>query len=282
MSGAGAGTVGMVGLGLLGGAIADRLARAGFAVYGYDVRPECGGEARSAAEVGSRARRIVLSLPNSDIAATVLAEMEPHLAQGALIVDTTTGDPEQIAGFGARLAARGVRYLDATVGGSSKLVREGAAIVMVGGDAGAFEECRDLFDCFAGRAFHVGPCGSGARMKLVFNLVLGLNRAVLAEALSFAAKYGVDPAGALEVLKAGAAYSKVMDIKGEKMLKGDFTPEARLSQHLKDVRLILAAAGRCGAKVPLSKVHQELLEQAEKAGFGGMDNSAVIRAFEQE
>jgi len=90
----------------------------------------------------------------------------------------------------------------------------------------------------------------------------------------------VDPATALEVLKAGAAYSKVMDIKGGKMLSGDFTPEARLSQHLKDVRLILAAAGQCGAKVPLSEIHRALLEQAEAAGFGALDNSAVIKAFE--
>jgi 3-hydroxyisobutyrate dehydrogenase-like beta-hydroxyacid dehydrogenase len=150
---------------------------------------------------------------------------------------------------------------------------------MVGGEPGAFEQCRDLFDSFAGRAFHVGPCGSGARMKLVFNLVLGLNRAVLAEALSFAARYGVDPAAALDVLKAGAAYSKVMDIKGGKMLTGDFTPEARLSQHLKDVRLILSAAEHCGAKVPLSEIHRALLEQAEAAGFGTLDNSAVIKAF---
>jgi 3-hydroxyisobutyrate dehydrogenase-like beta-hydroxyacid dehydrogenase len=119
-------------------------------------------------------------------------------------------------------------------------------------------------------------------MKLVFNLVLGLHRAVLAEALSFAGSYGIDPAAALEVLKAGAAYSKVMDIKGGKMLSGDFTPEARLSQHLKDVRLIVAAAERCGAMVPLSEIHRELLERAEAAGFGAMDNSAVIKAFEVE
>jgi 3-hydroxyisobutyrate dehydrogenase-like beta-hydroxyacid dehydrogenase len=272
-------TVGLIGLGLLGGAIAERLTQAGFVVYGYDVRPECGGQAASAADVARNARRILLSLPNSDIGAAVLDEITPHLTAGALVIDTTTGDPDQIAGFGAALAACGVRYLDATVGGSSKLVREGAAIVMVGGEPGAFEQCRDLFDSFAGRAFHVGPCGSGARMKLVFNLVLGLNRAVLAEALSFAARYGVDPAAALDVLKAGAAYSKVMDIKGGKMLTGDFTPEARLSQHLKDVRLILSAAEHCGAKVPLSEIHRALLEQAEAAGFGTLDNSAVIKAF---
>jgi 3-hydroxyisobutyrate dehydrogenase-like beta-hydroxyacid dehydrogenase len=116
-------------------------------------------------------------------------------------------------------------------------------------------------------------------MKLVLNLVLGLHRAVLAEALCFASAMDLDPAAALEVLKAGPAYSRVMDTKGHKMLACDFSVEARLSQHLKDVRLILAAGARCGAHLPLSFVHRMILEQAEAAGFGPADNSAVIQAF---
>ena len=140
---------------------------------------------------------------------------------------------------------------------------------MAGGDAEAFARCRDLFACFAPRAFHLGPCGSGARMKLVVNLVLGLNRAALAEGLAFAAACGVDPAVALEVLKAGVSYSRVMDTKGPKMLAADFTPEARLSQHLK------------GARLPLSGLHRELLERLEAAGLGAADNCAIIEAFRQ-
>jgi 3-hydroxyisobutyrate dehydrogenase-like beta-hydroxyacid dehydrogenase len=119
-------------------------------------------------------------------------------------------------------------------------------------------------------------------MKLVLNLVLGLNRAVLAEGLCYAAAAGVDPAAALEILKAGPAYSRVMDTKGQKMLAGDFTAEARLSQHLKDVRLILESGARAGASLPLSSVHRALLEKAEAAGFGAADNSAVIKAFAKE
>ena len=117
-------------------------------------------------------------------------------------------------------------------------------------------------------------------MKLVANLALGLNRAVLAEALGFAQHYGISPTDALEVLKAGAAYSRVMDDKGEKMLHHDFTVEAKLSQHLKDVRLILAAAAAHGGKVPLSQVHRELLQRLEAAGYGEMDNSAIVMAYE--
>ena len=117
-------------------------------------------------------------------------------------------------------------------------------------------------------------------MKLVVNLALGLNRAVLAETLSFARACEVSPTDALEVLKAGAAYSRVMDDKGDKMLHHDFTVEARLSQHLKDVRLILEAAARKHAKTPLSTVHRQLLESLEKSGYGDADNSAIIMAYD--
>jgi 3-hydroxyisobutyrate dehydrogenase-like beta-hydroxyacid dehydrogenase len=117
-------------------------------------------------------------------------------------------------------------------------------------------------------------------MKLVVNLVLGLNRAALAEGLAFARACGLDPGEALRVLRAGAAYSQVMDAKGRKMVDHDFRPQARVAQHLKDVRLILAEAERAGAAVPLSELHRQLLERVVAAGLGDADNAAVIRAFE--
>ena len=119
-------------------------------------------------------------------------------------------------------------------------------------------------------------------MKLIFNLVLGLNRAVLAEALSFACAVGVPPQQTLEILKAGTAYSRVMDNKGEKMLNGDFVTQAKLSQHLKDVRLILSTGRRVKAKLPLCSLHRKLIQQLESNGHGSLDNSAIIKAFEQD
>jgi 3-hydroxyisobutyrate dehydrogenase-like beta-hydroxyacid dehydrogenase len=116
-------------------------------------------------------------------------------------------------------------------------------------------------------------------MKLVVNLVLGLNRAALAEGLALAHHCGLDPTAALEVLRAGPAYSRMMDIKGAKMLAGDFTPQARLAQHLKDVRLILKLGEASGARLPLSTLHRALLEQLAAAGYHDADNSAIIRAF---
>ena len=175
---------------------------------------------------------------------------------------------------------RGIHYLDATIAGSSAQVRRGDVIVMIGGDGTAVQACDDLLRTFAKQSFHLGPCGSGARMKLVVNLVLGLNRAVLAEGLAFANACGVDLAAALDVLQAGPAFSRVMETKGRKMLERNFQPQARLHQHLKDVRLILAEAAKHGAKTPLSAVHRQLLEALDAAGYGDEDNSAIVRAFD--
>src|SRR5262245_28477966 len=281
--------VGMIGLGLLGSALAERFLRSGHAVVGYDIDPDrCrllaslgGRPTDSAGMVVRDAGRTVLSLPTTDEVETVLAEAAPDMRAGMVVVDTTTGDPDRRPSVGARLAESGVRYLDAAVVGSSELVRSADAVALVGGDQAEAYACADLFDCFARQWFYLGPWGSAARMKLVVNLVLGLNRAVLAEGLAFARACGLDPAVALGVLRAGAAYSRVMDTKGPKMVGGDFDPQARLAQHFKDVRLILAEAERSGATVPLSELHRELLDHLVAAGLGDADNAAIIRAFEE-
>lgn len=282
--------IGLIGVGLVGGALSRRLLAAGYDVIAFDTAPgqldhlrALGGVAAgSAREAAAGARRVLLSLPTSGIAATVLAEILPCLAAGAIVMDTTTGEPDEIAAFGVKLASAGVEYIDATIGGSSQQVQAGEAIMICGGDAKTFAACQDLLAVCSRQAFHVGPCGAGARMKLVFNLVLGLNRAALAEGLSYASAVGIDPAAALAILKAGPAYSRVMDIKGHKMIAADFSVEARLSQHLKDVRLILASGVRRGLRLPLSEAHRTLLEKAEACGYGAADNSAIVKAFERE
>src|SRR5262245_432194 len=282
------GKIGIVGLGLVGSAISERLIATGFEMSGYDInkarmdefRVAGGAPAASAPDAALGNLFVLLSLPTSDIAASVIEQTESGLAPGVIVIDTTTGEPAQMAAFGARLARRDVLYLDASVGGSSRQVRYGEAMVICGGEPQAFAACAELFRACFSQAFHVGPCGAGARMKLALNLVLGLNRAALAEGLSYARACGLDPALALEIFKAGPAYSRAMDVKGHKMIGGDFTPDARLSQHLKDVRLILATAEACGARAPLSELHRALLEEAEAAGYGAADNSAIIKVFE--
>jgi len=277
-------TVGMIGLGLMGTALTERLLEAGYAVWVHNRTRE-----KAAALVARGAQwadnplavcdRVLISLYTTDTVEEVLGQLDGGLRPGQILIDTTTGEPEQTVRLGARLAVRGVHYLDAPISGSSEQTRRGEATAIVGGPQEAFAACRDLFDCCAQKAIYAGPCGSGSRMKLVSNLVLGLNRAELAEGLVFAQTQGIDLEAALQVLMGSMAYSRIMDTKGRKMIEGDFRTQARLSQHLKDIRLILAAAAAAGQELPLTETHRRLLETAEAAGFGDADNSAIIRAF---
>ncbi|MFP6766218.1 MAG: NAD(P)-dependent oxidoreductase [Planctomycetaceae bacterium] len=280
-------SVSCIGLGLLGSAMTSRLIGAGWKVSGFDISADrclafgqSGGLVATSALDAAANSILLLSLPTSDIAGAVLSEIESVLRPGTIVVDTTTGRPGQMELFARKLAARDIVYLDATVGGASQLMRDGEAILMCGGDSAAFDRCGQLFSDLARQTFYCGPSGSGARMKLVMNLVLGLNRAVLAEGLSFAERLGIDAGQTLEVLKSGPAWSRAMDHKGKKMLSAEFGPQARLAQHLKDVRLILELAEQVEAVVPLSQVHSALLTQLVEQGSGDLDNSAIIRAYQ--
>jgi 3-hydroxyisobutyrate dehydrogenase-like beta-hydroxyacid dehydrogenase len=278
--------VGLIGLGLLGSAMAERLAAAGYVVHGFDTNSErrdafaaAGGVfCDSASSVFQNSSTVVLSLPNSKIVAEVLTECCDRIERH-LIIDTTTGAPEDARLFSSQLESHGACYLDATVVGSSEQTRQGHVITLIGGTAEGFEQACPLLKCFSTQQCYTGPSGTGATAKLIVNLVIGLNRAVLAEALNLAKCCQMDQRSILEILRSGAAYSKVMDVKGEKMIAEDFTPQARLDQHWKDVALILELGRSTNAAVPLSELHSQLLERVSAMGFGQLDNSAIIKAF---
>lgn len=286
----GIGNVGIVGLGLLGGAIAARLVERGFSVVGYDANESRRDVAlndgvvvvNSAAEVAAKCELVLLSLPTGDISALVVRELAPQLHRGQIIVDTTTAAAEQMIALAGLLTPLGVAFVEAEVAGSSVQVRRGEVLVFVSGDDAVVAKCRPVLEAFAVAVHHAGNTGDAARWKLVHNLLLGLHRAVLAEGLVLAEALGLDASRILEVLKQSPAASAVMTTKGAKMLTRDFAPQATVRQHLKDVRLILAAAAACGAETPLSQLHASLLERASELGYAEADNSAIMAAFSRK
>ncbi len=279
--------VGLIGLGLLGSALSERLISAGYQIQGFDVNEDRratlhsigGSPLDSAVAVIQSCQTILLSLPDSKSVSDVMESVHSSLDRH-LIIDTTTGAPDDSARLGEFLSRSHVEYLDATVVGSSEQARRCETMVLSGGTLAGFEAALPVLRCFSSQQFHTGSWGTGATAKLIVNLVLGLNRAVLAEALNLARRTGMDQRSMLEILRSGAAYSRVMDLKGEKMLSGDFAPQARLDQHAKDVRLILDVGKSSGSQLPLSELHSVLLERASMLGFGQQDNSAIIKAFE--
>ena len=285
-------SVGLIGLGLVGTAIAERLLAEGFEVLGFDIdSAKCdqlvksGGKiAQSAAEVGEKTQRVILSLPETSVVLEVVEGAGGILEAATAaryVIDTTTGDPDETAALAKRLANDGIEFLDAPFSGSSGQVRNKEVVFMVGGEKSAFEACGDIFEALSDKIFYLGESPSGSRAKLASNLILGLNRLALAEGLVFAGKLGLELEGFLELLKVTPAYSAAMDVKGKKMLAGDFEPQARLRQHCKDVSIILKYAQELGQELPLSKAHLDVLEKATEAGDGDLDNSAVIREIQR-
>jgi 3-hydroxyisobutyrate dehydrogenase-like beta-hydroxyacid dehydrogenase len=279
--------VGLVGVGLLGQALAHRLHAAGFEVVGFDIDPdrnarlaELGG--RPAASIADLARHcdpIVLAVFSTDqVEGVVEDELLPALGDGSgkVVLCASTCDPDRIAALGRRVAPRGLRLLETPVSGASGQVSRGEGVGLIGGDPQVASAVAPVLRAMFPTCFHIGEVGDGGRAKLAVNLILGLNRLAMAEGLVFAERVGLDPAAFLEVARASAAYSQVMDIKGAKMVRGEFVPEGRVTQHLKDVHLMLEQAERAKQRLPLLEIHADVLGACVRHGEGELDNSAVI------
>jgi 3-hydroxyisobutyrate dehydrogenase-like beta-hydroxyacid dehydrogenase len=271
----------------MGEVYAKRLLDAGIPVVGFDIDParrarlnEIGGRAvNSIAELAAPARCIIIAVFNTDQVADVIENhLLPALGDGSnkIVLCMSTCDPDQVAALAARVMPRGIRYLDVPVSGTSDQVRRGDGVALIGGDSAIAGEVTDVFDALFARRFHVGKIGDGGRAKLAVNLILGLNRLALAEGIVFAERLGLDPAAFLDVARGSASYSQVMETKGPKMVSGDFSPEGRAKQTLKDVHLMLGQAAGVGQKLAMLEVHAAVLEACVRAGEADLDNSVII------
>jgi 3-hydroxyisobutyrate dehydrogenase-like beta-hydroxyacid dehydrogenase len=274
--------VGLIGVGLMGEVYARRLIAAGFGVIGFDVDParneqlkQIGGRIGALADIARQCDPIVLAVFSTDQVEEVVERALVPAAAGKIVICTSTCDPDRIAGLGARVA-REIRLLEAPVSGTSAQVRQGDGVGLIGGDVDVAQIAAPVLDALFPKRFHIGEIGDGGRAKLSINLILGLNRLALAEGLVFAARLGLDPEALLEVARASAAASQVMDTKGPKMVAGDFTAEGRVRQTLKDARLMIDQSRKVGQELPLLAVHAAVLEACVHRGDGEMDNSIVI------
>jgi 3-hydroxyisobutyrate dehydrogenase-like beta-hydroxyacid dehydrogenase len=213
------------------------------------------------------------------VEAVVENELLPALGQGSgkIVLCASTCDHERIAALGQRVATRGLRLLETPVSGASGQVSRGEGVGLIGGDPHVIPEVEPVLRAMFPTYFHIGKIGDGGRAKLAVNLILGLNRLALAEGLVFAERLGLDPEAFLKVARSSAAYSQVMDVKGAKMIHGEFAAEGRITQHLKDVHLMLEQAERIKQQLPMLEVHADVLEACVRQGEADLDNSAVIK-----
>ena len=284
--------IGLIGIGLMGEAFAERLIGGGLSVIGYDIDPAktarvatLGAQpAASIADVAQRCDVILLAVFSTDQVEEVVEHgMLPALGDHSskVVLCASTCDPDLIAALGARVAERGLTFIETPVSGTSEQVRRGQGVGLIGGDREVAARLAPVLNALFASHFHVGRIGDAGRAKLVINLILGLNRLALAEGLVFAARLGLDPAALLPIARASAAYSQVMDTKGPKMLARDFVPEGRVRQTLKDAHLMLDQARAVGQRLPLLEIHADVLEACLRAGDGDRDNSIVLEEIER-
>ena len=283
-------TVGLVGLGLLGHAIASRLRKAGHAVVGFDVLPEriaaltaLGGKAvPSAAAVARSAEAVCTLLPSLATAESAVTGKDGVLA-GAhadlTVIQMSTISPALTENLARQVTARHVGFLDCPVSGTSSMVERGDGIFFVGGDQSLYERWRPVLESVLPRAVHVGRVGQAMTLKLVANLLVALHSAAAAEALTLARKAGLDLDLALDVLNSSAATSSMLKVRGPMIVRGDFPAQMKLDLFMKDIHLMQEAAAAVGAPLPFTDLAERLYAAAQAAGHGGEDLAVVVTAL---
>jgi 3-hydroxyisobutyrate dehydrogenase-like beta-hydroxyacid dehydrogenase len=286
------GPVAIVGVGLLGTAVAARLLAAGVPVRGHDTRP---GQlealrarglapAGSVAEAAAGASAVFTILPSLDSVDRVVRGPDGLLdsaAPGTAILQMSTISPALTRELAAAAAARGLGFLDTPMSGTSSMVERGDCTIFVGGDPALAARCRPVLEAITGRIVHVGAAGDAALAKLATNLLVGLNTVAVAEALVLGARGGLPPARLLAVLRESAAGSRMLDVRGPLMVERRFDAQMKLDLFLKDFTLMLDEGLRAGAPLPLTSLARELCSAAVAAGRGGQDLAAVITTYER-
>ena len=281
-------TLGLVGVGRMGGAMARTLARAGFDLTLWNRDP---AKAETvAADIGARIAATPAELAGQvDVVLTSLADdaaanrvylgadgVVEGMGPGKVAIDTSTIDPSTVLGIGAAIAATGGAFVDCPVSGSVSTVEAGTLTIMAGGDAEVIDRIRPVLEPLSTRVVKTGPLGSGAVTKLAVNgLVHGLNVA-LAEALVLAEKAGVERETAYEVFAGGAGGAPFVQYKREAYLHPDDVPVAfSVDLVAKDLELITGLAERVGAPMRQAETTLAIVDAAISAGLGDSDMSAI-------
>ncbi|HZO96552.1 MAG TPA: NAD(P)-dependent oxidoreductase [Gaiellaceae bacterium] len=285
------GEVAFLGLGVMGGPMALRLARAGTPLVVWNRTPERAeplraagaGVASSPAEALARAEVAILMLADGPAVDAVLARGTPAFAErvaGTTVVHMGTTSPAYSRGLEADVLAAGGSYVEAPVSGSRGPAEEGSLVALLAGEAAAVERVRPLLAPVCGDAFVCGAVPAGLLTKLAVNVFLIALVSGLAEAFHFADRHGLDPGRLRAVLDAGPTASRVSREKARKLAERDFEVQASVSNVLENNRLVAEAARAAGAASPLLDACHALYAEALALGAGGEDMAAVVRALE--
>jgi 3-hydroxyisobutyrate dehydrogenase-like beta-hydroxyacid dehydrogenase len=281
-------TVGIIGLGIMGSAIARNLLERGWAVVGFDTEPSRRSElersgvmiAADAGAVASRAATIMTSLPNADAANAVATQIARCGMSGRIVIELSTLTIADKLHFKAILDPAGHIALDCPLSGTGAQAAARDLVVYASGDSAAIATCRDLFADFAKQSADLGAYGNGSRMKFVANLLVAIHNVASAEAMLLAERAGLDLNQVIEMVAPGAGGSRMFQMRAPMMAKRSYEPATmRISTWKKDMAIIAEFAGELGCDTPLFTTTQPVYTQALAMGLGDQDTAAVFEVL---
>ena len=280
--------VAFLGLGIMGRPMAANLAKAGHEVTVWNRTPgkevEGAKTATSPAEAVHGAEIVWMCVSDTKAVEALLfgsQGAESSLSEGMIVVDSSTISPTATRKFAERVRARGVQYVDAPVTGSKVGAEAATLIFIVGGEESAIERLKPLFSAMGKQFFRMGDTGKGQAAKLAMNLQIAMIYEGFAEALTLAAKLGVDAETILPLIQASMVKSGVVEYKAPFVLKRDYSPNFPLRLMYKDIRLALEAAKEARVKLPGLETVEEIYEVAADDGYQDLDYAATLALLEK-
>lgn len=277
--------IAVLGIGRMGLPMARRLCQAGHTVHVWNRSPAKaqalaadGATVHDTPGAAAAAGDLVISmLENGPVVASVLFEQGAAAAMrpGTLFIDMASIKPAEARDHAAWLAAAGIGHLDAPVSGGTVGAEAGTLAIMAGGSADDFARALPVLQAL-GRATHVGPTGAGQLAKLANQMIVGITIGAVAEALLMCEKGGADPAKVREAIGGGFAESRILQLHGERMVKRDFAPRARMAVQLKDMRNALETAAGMSFSAPVTEALERLYADAIDHGDADLDHSGLF------
>lgn len=281
--------VGVIGVGIMGSAMASNLLEAGHRVSGFDVDVSKTSAlvdrglmvAPGAVDVAATSEVVIFSLPTVTALRAVTEELSGSMFPGLVALETGTlpiADKEQARDA---LKESGIELMDVPMSGTGLQARDGTLVVLASGSRRGFDQARPVFEAIGRSAHYLGDFGNGSKMKYIANLLVAVHNLATAEAHALGIAAGMDPADVQAVMEDGVGSSKIFEIRGPMMVADDYPPAARLDIILKDAHLISDYARSVGAPTPLLETALGVYEEASAAGLGDLDAAALCRFLEQ-
>ena len=282
--------VGFIGLGIMGAPMAGHILRGGHALAIYNrtrakMKPlvDLGASPCSSPRQVAECSTVVISVVSDspDVEQVYLDEngVLAGARPGPLLMDMSTISPIMVARVAKAAIEKGCPMLDAPVSGGDIGAQKGILSIMVGGDPDAFERARPILELM-GKPVLCGPSGSGQVVKACNQIATALHCIAMAEALVLGGKAGIDPSIVVQVLSGGYAHSRILELRGPRVVQEDFAPGFRSRLHYKDLNIVRETARAYGCALPAAALAHELFGAMQAQGWGDLDNSAVIKVLQ--